>query len=265
MRFAEASAVERIGEDTWRGEVQPNWDIFGIANGGYLMAIASRAMSDAAGGRLPVSVTSHFTKPVSAGPIEMTVEPIKVGRTYSTIRASLTSGPSSHLSMIATLADPDRPDAGTRYMAGEMPEMPSPLECVRAMPSPDGPLPPPLMAQFEERIHPEDAAALEGKATGVARVRGWFRLLDDEPLDPFAPLLVADAFPPAIFNARLPLSWTPTVEMTTHIRSTPETGWLCCQFTTRFVTGGFLEEDGEVWDEGGRLVALSRQLALVPR
>ena len=30
---------------TWKAEVQPDWDIFGIANGGYLMAIAARAMS----------------------------------------------------------------------------------------------------------------------------------------------------------------------------------------------------------------------------
>ena len=265
MRFSDASAVERVGDSTWLAEVQPNWDIFGIANGGYLMTIAARAMSQAADGRIPVSVTSHFTRPVSAGPVEVSVEPIKLGRSYSTMRASLDSGDTSHLSLIATLGDPDRPDAGARYLAGAMPEMPSPLDCVRALPSPDGPLPPPLMAQFEERIHPEDASALDGKPTGVARVRGWFRLHDDEPLDPFAPLLVADAFPPAVFNARLPFAWTPTVEMTTHIRSTPVTGWLCCQFTTRFVTDGFLEEDGEIWDEEGRLVALSRQLALVPR
>jgi hypothetical protein len=40
---------------------------------------------------------------------------------------------------------------------------------------------------------------------------------------------------------------------------------LRCKFATHFVTGGFLEEDGEIWDPAGRLVAQSRQLALVPR
>lgn len=53
--------------------------------------------------------------------------------------------------------------------------------------------------------------------------------------------------------------------MTTHVRGIPEPGWLRCKFTTRFITGGVLEEDGEVWDSTGRLVAQSRQLALMPR
>ena len=49
------------------------------------------------------------------------------------------------------------------------------------------------------------------------------------------------------------------------MRARPAPGWLRCVFTTRFVTGGFIEEDGEVWDESGTLVAQSRQLALLPR
>ena len=265
MRFAEASAVERTDEGTWTGKVQPNWDIFGIANGGYLMAIAGRAMSEAAGGRMPVSLTAHFTRPVSAGPVEISVEPIKTGRTFSTMRSQLTSETGS-LSLIGSFADTDRRAAHQPdYLAVGPQEMPSPEDCIRALPAVDGPLPPPLLAQFELRVHPEDATALEGRPSGVATVRGWFRFDDGEPVDPIGLLLVADAFPPAIFNLDRPMGWTPTVEMTTHVRSVPATKWLRCAFTTRFVTDGFLEEDGEIWDESGRIVALSRQLALVAR
>jgi hypothetical protein len=40
---------------------------------------------------------------------------------------------------------------------------------------------------------------------------------------------------------------------------------LRCEFRTRFLFGGHLEEDGELWDDSGRLVVLSRQLAVTPK
>ena len=264
MKFADASAVAAAGDGAWKAEVQPDWDIFGIANGGYLMAIASRAMSEAAGGRLPVSVTAHFTRPISAGAIMVTVDPVKEGRRFSTLRATVTAS-SDSITLLGSFAEPQVGGTEDLYAAGSPPEMPPPEECIRALPSADGPLPPPLMAQFEERIHPDDVGPLQGEPSGTARVRGWFRLHDGEPLDAFTLLLAADSFPPAVFNADLPLAWTPTLEMTTQIRGVPAPGWLRGQFTTRFVTGGLLEEDGEIWDEADHLVALSRQLALVPR
>ncbi len=264
MRFSEASAVSPSGQGTWKAEVQPGWDIFGIADGGYLMAIAARAMAEQAGGRLPVTVTGHFLRPVSAGPVEVTVETIKEGRTFSTMAARLAAA-SESVTLLGSFAEPGFQDHDEPYIAATPPDLPPPEECVLNMPAVDGPLPPPLMAQFEQRIHPDDAQLLEGGPSGKALIRGWLRLHDHEPLDAFALLLIADSFPPAVFNANLPLAWTPTLEMTTQIRGMPEGEWLRCQFSTRFVTGGLLEEDGEIWDEAGNLVALSRQLALVPR
>jgi hypothetical protein len=122
------------------------------------------------------------------------------------------------------------------------------------------------MGKVELRIHPDDAGYREDVArSGRPLMRGWFRLRSREPLDTIALLCAADAFPPTIFNADLPVAWTPTVELTAHVRSRPAPGWLRCQFATHFITGGFLEEEGELWDATGRLVAQSRQLALVPR
>ena len=112
---------------------------------------------------------------------------------------------------------------------------------------------------------PTTPGSADGRPSGAPRVRGWFRLRDGEAADTVALLCTVDAFPPTAFNAHLPVAWTPTVELTAHVRARPAPGWLACTFSTRFVTGGFLEADGEVWDATGRLVAQSRQLALVPR
>lgn len=134
-----------------------------------------------------------------------------------------------------------------------------------AEPSTTAPLPPPFTGKVDVRIHPEDASALVGQRSGSPVMRGWFRLRDGEALDAHAVVMATDAFPPAIFNSSLPVGWTPTIDLTVQVRDPAPSGWLACRFSTRFVTDGLLEEDGELWSEDGRPVALSRQLALVPR
>jgi len=50
-----------------------------------------------------------------------------------------------------------------------------------------------------------------------------------------------------------------------HVRARPAPGWLKVRHETRNLAGGMFEEDCEVWDSAGRLVAQSRQLARQPR
>ena len=253
------------GKDgSWIGRVHPGWDIFGIANGGYLMAIAARAMAQRAGGRHLTSISAHFMNPASPGPVEVVVAPIKVGGSFSTVTAVM-RGERPLVAATASFTEEDRQVPDAVIIHSSAPDLPPPDQCVRATPSSTGPPPPPFMDKVRVMIHPDDATALRGERTGIARIRGWFGLPDDEPIDEFAMILAADAFPPAVFNTNLPLKWTPTVEMTTYVRDPRPRAWLRCQFRTRFVTGGYLEEDGEMWDEEGDLVAQSRQLALVPR
>ena len=55
-----------------------------------------------------------------------------------------------------------------------------------------------------------------------------------------------------------------TLELSVHVRAHPAPGWLACRATTRYVINGYHEEDFEIWDSTGTLVAQSRQLALLP-
>ncbi len=131
-------------------------------------------------------------------------------------------------------------------------------------PNPEVGFPPALMDKVDLRLHPDDAQFFVGTPSGDPLIRGWIRLANDEAFDVYSLLLATDAFPPTVFNAKLPVAWTPTVELTAHVRGIPKPGWLRCRFSTRFISGGMLEEDGELWDDTGRLVAQSRQLALTP-
>lgn len=261
MSFEGATAVTPIEDDRYGAEIQPGWDIADNANGGYLLAIAARAGLAATGRPDPISITAHYLSPGKPGPIAADTAVIKRGRRFTTATATLT-GDRPVLATLGSYGDLSEAEGPLRIDTA-MPEMPDPDRCLAVEPTDT--FPPPFMGRIELRLHPDDAGFASGQRSGQPRVRGWFRLRDDEPMDSVALLQATDAFPPTIFNADLPVAWTPTVELTAHVRARPAPGWLRCAFTTRFITGGFLEEDGEIWDSIGRLVAQSRQLALVPR
>ena len=260
--FTSATQVHPDGDGEFHAEVQPGWDIAGNANGGYLLAIGARALLRATGRPDPVTVTGHFLTPGRPGPVTITTDVVKVGRRFTTGRATLLAEARPLLTVLATCGDLEE-DHGALLVDGSPPELPEPEDCVHLVGTDT--FPPPFMGHVDLRLHPDDVAFGDRGKSGVARVRGWFSLPEGEPVDTVALLCALDAFPPTIFNTDLPVGWTPTVELTCHIRARPVPGPLRCRFTTRFVTGGFLEEDGEIWDRDGRLVAQARQLALVPR
>jgi len=261
-RFATATAATRTGDGSYAAEVLPGWDIAGNANGGYLLAIAARALLDATGRPDPVTVTGHFLAPGKPGPVHVAAEVVKEGKRFATGRATLLAADRPLLTVLATLGDLAG-ERGDLLVDGSPPDLPPIDRCAHVVATET--FPPPFMGKVDLFLHPDDVGFAAGERSGIARVRGWFQLLDGEPVDTVALLCALDAFPPTIFNTHLPVAWTPTVELTCHVRARPSPGPLRCRFTTRFVTGGFLEEDGEIWDVDGRLVAQSRQLALVPR
>jgi hypothetical protein len=260
-QFATATAVESHGGGRYAGAVHDGWDIGGNANGGYLLAIAGRAMATEVA-RPPLTITAHYLRPAPAGPCTIEVTTVRSGRRLATATATLTMDDAPVLQVLGTFGD--QQPGGPQHLAGEPPDVPPYDECAPAPASVEGPLPA-MNDRLANRMRPGDGGFRHGAPTGVAEIGGWFALAGEEPIDAIGLLLAADAFPPPVFNTDLPVAWVPTVELTVHVRGVPAPGPLRVSFRSRFVRDGLLEEDGEMWDSAGRLVAQSRQLALMPR
>lgn len=245
-------------------QIHPGWDIGGNANGGYLLAIVARAMA-AVTGRPPLTITGHFLAPGPVGDCEVEVTLVRAGRRMATATGSLVMGGRELLRVLGTFADQD--PTPPLYLDGAPPEIPAYEECD---PAPD-PLDaaaeglPGLTGRLDSRLTPGDEGFRTGAPTGRAEISGWFDFADRGPIDAYGLLLACDAFPPPIFNSDVPVGWVPTVELTVHLRAVPAPGPLRCVFRSRFIQGGLLDEDGELWDAAGQLVCHSRQLALVPK
>jgi hypothetical protein len=147
----------------------------------------------------------------------------------------------------------------------EEPELPDVESCVgSSLAPPDFRERAPLLDRFDLRLDPDTVGWAMGRPSGRGVIRGWLRMADGREPDALSLLLALDALPPVTFDLGLP-GWTPTLELTAHVRAVPAPGWLKVVHATRNYAGGLLEEDAEVWDSAGRLVAQSRQLARAPR
>ncbi len=260
--FEQATAVEQIGDGRYRGSIAPGWDIGGNANGGYLMAVGARAMSEALG-RPPLSITSHFLAPGPVGEAIIDITTLRDGRRMAVARATLSVDDRPIIALLGTFAPPAVPDeTAPSFDSSAPPELPPIDECVRRGP----PVASGFGTRTSSRYHPDDGGFAVGQKSGRPLARGWFEFADRGPIDEFGLLLVADAFAPVCFSVHdVPVSWAPTLEMTTHIRARPADGPLRVRFESRHLRDGYFEEDGEMWDSDGLLVAQSRQIALVPR
>lgn len=255
--FDRDTEVRSDGDGRYLAPVRPGWDIGGNANGGYLMAMAARAMLDACGREHPVSMTMHFLAPAVAGDADCETSVLKSGRRFATVGASLVREGRPLVAALGTFGSLSRsPEAA--YSTLEAPEIPAFDDCTpRSMVHA-----PALTEKLDVRIHPDDVGFSVGEPSGEARIRSWFAFADHRPVDVLALLLAVDALPPVAFNVVGPLGWMPTLELTVHLRCVPAPGPVRCDFRSRLMQGGLWEESGEVWDSDGRCVAMSRQLAL---
>jgi acyl-coenzyme A thioesterase PaaI-like protein len=278
--FDRDTTVTARGDGTFDVDLAPGWVVGGGVHGGYLLAVVGRAIQEVLAETRhgdPFSISAHFVTPSVPGPAYVVTELVRSGGRFSTVRATLfqeaDGGAVPRFAAHATFGDLDRAhdatsdaEADALGLALAPPELPPVDECFTWRDvAPEGFEEfAPLLGRFKIWLDPAEATWARGKPSRKGLIQGWFRLEDERPLDPIALLMLVDALPPVTFDLGL-FGWAPTLELTAHVRARPAPGLAIVRHRTRTVAGGLFEEDCEVWDSTGRLVAQSRQLALQPR
>ena len=237
-------------------ELTDNWSINGIPNGGYIMAVMTRAMMSETDKQATPILTASFINRCSPGPIDLQTEVVSRSRGFDRIASRLMQDGTERVRMMGTFAAASTECRMTRYEKPPL-QLASRASCVTLPAFPKYT----LYDRMEIRFDPECTGWMNGSPCERSELKGWIRFRDDRPLDLEAVILMADSFPPPVFATQGPVAWVPTLEMTVNVRNPPQGTWLKAAFRTRFVTCGLLESDGELWDEADQLIAISRQIA----
>ena len=239
------------------------WDGQASTNGGFLLALATRAIGEVLPFPDPVVVSGFYLRPGSPGPVEVRTAVVQAGRTTAFGQASLCRDGKEVLRATAAFANLDAAAArgGPSYTGGKPPTLPPPEQCAALF---RDTRPPITMIERVDYLFPElPAWVTHTRPSGNPVYEGWMRFADGREPDLLSLPLFVDAVAPAVLEVGVRAMTT--VELTVHLRARPAPGWLAFRTLTRYLADGYFEEDAELWDSTGRLVAQSRQLAVVLR
>ena len=251
--FWKDTQVTAQGDGRFSAQVSNRWGVGDIANGGYMMSIAARAFREALSHPDPLTITGHFVEKAAAGPVELEVDVIREGNTVSTGSLRFMQEGRERIRFTASYGDLDK-TAGATWV-GDQPPVINRDTCRTS----------PRFMAIHERVEllfsATTAEWLRGKTIDRPEHELFAFFRDGTEPDVMSLPFFSDCVPPTTFSKYGAVGWVPTLELTVQVRAKPAPGDLTCRFKTRYLINGLMEEDGEIWDSRGKLVALSRQLA----
>lgn len=264
--FDRAIAVTRTahdastGTDTYTAELNGDFGVGDIVNGGYLTAVVLRAALHDAPHPHPVACATNFLRVGRAGPARIDVQQVKAGRTTVVRRATLSQAGEPVVATTVTAATLDAAARPDWQAPGRLP-LPPVADCVAPPPEFGG-------AGFGRHVEllfdPACTGWVDGTPSGTLAMRAYVRLRERRDPDAYLLALAVDALPPAPFELGR-IGWAPTVELTWHMRAVPAPGRLAVAVDGHLMHDGWFDEDARVYDSTGRLVAQGRQLARAAR
>ena len=254
--FDQDILFKKENSGTYATDITKNWSINGNPNGGYLMAVIAHAMTGQSSMKDLIICTATYLAKTLPGPAALAVGNIGRSRRFDRWQANLIQEGQEKIRAMGTFSDIENNRIDKRYEKAA-PDLAPKEDCIRIPPMGNYT----VYENMDVRLDPGCAGWFSGSLIDASEHKGWIKFQDSRPFDALALLLAIDAFPPPVFASQGMTAWVPTIEFSVNIRNIPASVWLKCIFRTRFINNGLLEEDGEIWDETGELVAISRQIA----
>ena len=247
------------GQGQYRVCLSENWSINNTPNGGYIMGVLARAMARECGLSARTAIlTANYLDRCDQRPARILVETMGESGSFIRLQARLVQNERERIRAMATFLRPSASGSDSRAVFLSGPESVAPREVCVQVPPVEGYS---LYGAIDLRLDPASAGWMENRFSDRAVMKGWIDFKDPRPVDLEALALFADCFPPAVFANRGRVAWVPTVEYSVNVRQRPVHGSVKGIFSSRFISQGLVEEDGELWDEAGNLLAISRQIA----
>ena len=266
-RFQEAIKLENLEDNKFIVNPDTNYFVGNTPHGGYLMAVMHKALTSILPHSTAISSSVQYLDRIDAKTFELEVETFKTSRGSSSGIVKLKQDNKICTTFTGTCSD---------------------FEFMKGYDGLQKPLPnifnegdkkdyikmnydkiskgftPAFIQQLECLIHPDHAwwNRDSNDQNNEARCSAFLEMQGGIP-DQFCLSFYSDILPPVVSNKYGPLGWIPTITLTTHIRQLPSTSELYADFKATDINKGYFEQDCNIWDLNGNLVASSRQLTRI--
>ena len=266
-QFQSALNLTKASENVFSFTPDSRYFVGNTPHGGYLLALMNKALSSVLNHPSSINSNVYYLDRTDPKPAELHVEVIRTSKGTSMGQVRLMQDGRLTCLFSALCSD-------FQYMKGYS-GLKTPLpEIMNSVPEDQFKVmnyenlkagsTPSFIQQLEMSVHPDHAWWDRDISMDVAEARcSAFLELKGGAADTFVLSYLADILPPVVQNKYGSLGWVPTLTLTCNIRQLPKTNRLFIDGLAKDISNGYFEQDCNIWDMDGNLVATSRQLAKI--
>jgi acyl-CoA thioesterase len=266
-QFQAALDLTKVSDTVFSFTPDPKYFVGNTPHGGYLLALMNKAMTEVLPHPSAINSNIYYLDRTEPEPAELHIEILRTSRGSSMGQVKLIQNNKITCLYSSLCSD-------FQYMKGHSGlETPMP-EIINSVQQDDFKVmnyenfklgsTPSFIQQLNMSVHPDHAWWDREISTDAAEARcSAYLELQGGVADTFVLSYLADILPPVVQNKYGPLGWVPTLTLTCNIRQLPKTNLLFIDGIAKDISNGYFEQDCNIWDMSGNLVATSRQLAKI--